>query len=140
MTPGVKVKIRIWSALVAIFILGCVTGVALSGLYRDRVNASNPSSILYIENLRRELNLTEEQTKQVQMIVDQTGNEYRRFRAELKPRYETTRQNARNQIRTLLNPEQQQEYNRLLEQNDAERKLLLERQEIKNKDRQGSLK
>ncbi|MGH9897253.1 MAG: hypothetical protein ACRD63_01360 [Pyrinomonadaceae bacterium] len=123
MKTEVKTRIKIWSALMIIFALGCATGVALDGLYRDGVSAYNQNSNAYMEKLQYELSLAEDQSKQVQVIIDQARNEYQQLRDVIKPQCEAVRQKARGQIHSLLSPEQQQKYDRIVEQNDAERKM-----------------
>src|SRR5215831_708932 len=104
MTVTTRTRLKMWSLLVGVFVLGAVTGSALTGLYRSR--ASVPESrerAMHerFENMRRELNLTEDQTTQVRTIIDETRNEYRALRAELRPRFEEPRQKARARIRAL---------------------------------------
>jgi Spy/CpxP family protein refolding chaperone len=73
------------------------------------------------EKMRTELKLTDEQTKAVQAIIDETRNEYRALRTELRPRFEEPRQKARARIRALLTPEQQQKFDGMIAQQDAQR-------------------
>ena len=73
------------------------------------------------EKMRTELNLTDEQTKAVHAIIDETRNEYRALRTELRPRFEEPRQKARARIRALLTPEQQQKFDGMIAQQDAQR-------------------
>jgi Spy/CpxP family protein refolding chaperone len=71
--------------------------------------------------MRHELNLSEEQTKSVSAILDETRNEYRTLRADLRPRFEEPRQKARARIRALLNADQQQKFDAMVAQRDAQR-------------------
>jgi len=71
--------------------------------------------------LRRDLNLTDEQMKSVSAILDETRNEYKQLKTELKPRFDEPRQKARTRIRALLSPEQQQKFDAMVAQQDAER-------------------
>ena len=48
-------------------------------------------------------------------------NEYRALRTELRPRFEEPRQKARARIRALLTPEQQQKFDGMIAQQDAQR-------------------
>jgi Spy/CpxP family protein refolding chaperone len=57
----------------------------------------------------------------VQAIIDETRNEYRALRTELRPRFEEPRQKARARIRALLTPEQQQKFDGMIAQQDAQR-------------------
>ena len=127
MTLQGRTRLKMWLVLVAVFVLGSVTGVALTGLYRSRAAAGDrPESrekAMHerFEKMRTELKLTDEQTKAVQAIIGETRNEYRALRTELRPRFEEPRQKARTRIRALLTPEQQQKFDGMIAQQDAQR-------------------
>lgn len=120
--PG-NTKLKVWLVLVVVFALGSITGAALTGLYRSRAGADRPEKAMHdrFEKMRTELNLTDEQTKSISAILDETRNEYRALRAELRPRFEEPRLKARAKIRALLTPEQQQKFDALVAQQDAQR-------------------
>jgi LTXXQ motif family protein len=123
MTLSGHTRLKVWLVLVVVFVLGSITGAALTGLYRSRSGASRPDRNGHgrFEKMRTELNLTEEQTKAVSAILDETRNEYRALRGELRPRFEEPRQKARGKIRALLNQEQQQKFDAMVAQQDAQR-------------------
>jgi Spy/CpxP family protein refolding chaperone len=110
--------------LVAVFLLGSVTGAALTGLYRSRASSGRESreNAMHerFEKMRHELNLSDQQTTQVRGILDETRNEYRALREELRPRFDEPRMKARAKIRALLNSEQQKKFDALTAQQDAE--------------------
>lgn len=125
MTLTGRTRLKIWLVLVAVFLLGSVTGAALTGLYRSRASGGGRESRERamnerFEKMRQELSLTEEQTTQVRAILDETRNEYRALREELRPRFDEPRMKARAKIRALLNPEQQKKFDMLVAQQDAE--------------------
>ena len=117
--PG-QTKLKVWLVLVVVFVLGSITGAALTGLYRSRGSGRSDRAGRF-EKMRTELNLTEEQTKAVSTILDETRNEYRALRSELKPRFDEPRQKARTKIRALLNSEQQGKFDAMVAQQDAQR-------------------
>jgi len=123
MTLAGNTRLKVWLVLVVVFVLGSITGAALTGLYRSRAGADRPEKAMHerFEKMRRELNLTDEQTKSVSAILDDTRNEYRSLRAELRPRFEEPRQKARTKIRALLTPDQQQKFDAFVAQQDAQR-------------------
>jgi Spy/CpxP family protein refolding chaperone len=124
MTLAGRTRLKIWMVLVAVFVLGCVTGVALTGLYRSRASSGTESRERAMherfERMRTELNLTDQQTTAVRTILDETRNEYRALRTELRPRFEEPRTKARSRIRALLNPQQQQKFDVMVAQQDAQ--------------------
>lgn len=123
MTLQGHTRLKVWLVLVVVFVLGSITGAALTGLlYRSRANdRPERSAHERFEKMRTELNLTDEQTKAVSAILDETRNEYRALRAELRPRFDEPRQKARAKIRALLTPEQQQKFDARVAQQDSER-------------------
>jgi Spy/CpxP family protein refolding chaperone len=119
-------RLKILLVLLVVFILGGVTGASLDSLYRlrgrqqnghqDRDRRGGGRNDMF-ERMRRDLNLSEQQATEIRAILDQTRNDYRALRAEVRPRYDTVRQNARTRIRALLTPEQQ----KLFDAKNAER-------------------
>lgn len=124
MTVTARTRLKIWLVLIVVFVLGSVTGAALTGLYRSRASGDRPEARERamqerFEKMRRELSLTDQQTTAVRAILDETRNDYRALRTELKPRFEEPRQKARTRIRALLSPEQQQKFDAMVAQQDA---------------------
>lgn len=131
-------RVKIWLVLVAVFALGCVTGAALDGVYRSRANGragraedGRRKSEAHFERMRRELSLTDEQAARVRAVLDETRDEYRRLRAEVRPRFEEPRLKARARIRELLAPEQQQKFDAIAAERDAQRREEQQRRDEK---------
>jgi Spy/CpxP family protein refolding chaperone len=127
MTLTGRTTLKIWLVLVAVFLLGSVTGAALTGLYRSRASGGREARERgkheqRFEKMRQELSLTDQQAADVRTILDQTRNEYRALREELRPRFEEPRMRARTKIRALLNAEQQKKFDALTAKQDAEHK------------------
>ena len=125
MTLQVRTRLKIWLVLVAVFVLGSVTGAALTGLYRSRASGDRPEArerAMHerFEKMRQQLNLTDQQTTAVRAILDETRNKYRALKTELRPRFEEPRQKARARIRALLTPGQQQKFDAMVVQQDAQ--------------------
>jgi Spy/CpxP family protein refolding chaperone len=123
MTLTGHTRLTIWLVLVVVFVLGAATGVALAGLYRSRAS-NRPDHERMVrerfERMRAELNLKEEQTTQIRAILDETRNEYRKLREELRPRFDEPRLKARARIRALLDPDQQKKFDAMVAQQDAQ--------------------
>ena len=117
--------LKVWLVLVVVFVLGTFTGAftigAVTGFYHAMARSDRNAPHDRFEKMRRDLNLTEDQTKSVSTILDETRNEYRSLRAELRPRFEEPRQKARTKIRALLTPEQQQKFDAMVAQQDGQR-------------------
>jgi Spy/CpxP family protein refolding chaperone len=128
MTPRGMTRLKIWLVVLGVFALGCVTGASLDSAYRLHAwGGGRPDSRgrhdkeQIFENMKRELNLTEQQATEIRAILEQTRNDYRALRAEVRPRYDAARQNARTRIRALLTPEQQKLFDAKVAERDARR-------------------
>jgi Spy/CpxP family protein refolding chaperone len=127
MTERGKTLLKIWLAVVGVFILGAITGFSLDSVYRmragsDRADARRKNGKEDVfERMKRDLDLNEQQATQIRAILDQTRDEYRQLRAEVRPRYDAVRQSARTKIRALLTPEQQQRFDAKVAERDARR-------------------
>jgi Spy/CpxP family protein refolding chaperone len=127
MTQRIRMRIVLWLVIVVVFALGCVTGASLDSLYRSRAGSlrgemrgpHGPDQ--FIENMRRDLNLNDQQSQQIRAILDDTRNQYRSLRTEVRPRYDAIRQQARSRIRAMLSPEQQQRFDAMIAERDAKR-------------------
>ena len=126
MTTRGRTRLKIWLVVVGVFALGCLSGVALDGAYRLRAAAvpregGRPGREKkdIFERMRSDLNLTDEQARQVKAVLDETRGEYRTLSAECRPRYDAIRQKGRERIRALLTPEQQQRFDAKVAEHDA---------------------
>lgn len=119
-----KMWLKIWSIVLGVFILGCVTGAALSGIYRSRASVdSGPPSMrdgeAYFQVLKRELSLSREQESAISQILNDTRDEYRTVCAEVRPRYNVLREQARTRIRERLLPDQLQQFDTIVTQENC---------------------
>ena len=128
MTPRGKTLLKVWLMVLGVFALGCLTGASLDSVYRIRARNNERHEARgrrdkqdVFENMKRDLNLNEQQATEIRAILDQTRNDYRTLRAEVRPRYDQVRQNARTRIRALLTPEQQQRFDLKVAERDAKR-------------------
>jgi hypothetical protein len=121
-----KASLKTWATLLVVFALGCVTGIGVDGVYRSRTSASFRESRArehekMFEKIRTDLSLNDDQANAMRRVLDETANEFRGLRSELRPRYEELRQKTRARMRALLTPEQQQKFDRLMAEIDAQR-------------------
>ena len=128
MTPRGKTLLKVWLMVLGVFALGCLTGASLDSVYRIRASNNERQERRggrdkqdVFEHMKRDLNLNEQQSTEIRAILDQTRNDYRALRAEVRPRYDQVRQNARTRIRALLTPEQQQRFDLKVAERDAKR-------------------
>lgn len=127
MTGQGSVKFKIWIVLAVVFALGCVTGGALGGLYhsraggRGRGGGEGGRDSRQFDKMRSDLGLSDEQSTRVRAILDETRNEYRTLRTELRPRFEEPRLRARAKIREVLDEAQRQKFDAQAAERDAKR-------------------
>lgn len=118
-------KLKVWLVLLGVFVLGAVTGAALDSVYRLRSSASQTKqhdrAEAFLNMMRGELGLNDQQTAQITAIVNETRNEFRSLRSEARPRYDAIRQKERERIRAILTPEQQQKFDQMVARKDAAR-------------------
>ncbi len=126
MIDKAKSRLKTWIVLLVVFVLGCVTGAGIVGVYRANTNASLRRSHArdreaMFEKMRSDLSLTEMQSKEMRKVLDESGNEFRALRSELRPKYEELRLKTRGRMRALLTAEQQQKFDSLMAEIDARR-------------------
>jgi Spy/CpxP family protein refolding chaperone len=121
-------RIKIWIVFAVVFALGTVTGAALDGVYRSRASVvrhgeedRKRDASAHFDKMRRDLNLTDEQATKMRAVLDETRNEYRNLRAELRPRFDEPRLKARARIRELLDETQRQKFDAVTAEMDAKR-------------------
>jgi len=133
MNSQAKTKLKVWGTLIVVFALGSATGGSLSAIYRGTSKAARqpeappgeqPAPSLrepdaYFETLKRELNLTSEQAIAIRGILDQTREHYRAVCADVRPRYDNLRLQARAEMRGLLSADQQQRFDMIITQEDC---------------------
>lgn len=128
MTPRGLTRLKMWLVVLGVFLLGGVTGFSLDSLYRLRggggyerreLGRERGSSIF--AELQKDLSLSEQQATDIRAIIEQSREEYRALRNEMRPRSEAVRAGARARIRALLNPEQQQRFDARNAERDSRR-------------------
>lgn len=125
MTPQGRTRLKIWLVLAGVFLLGCVMGGSLVGIYHLRYFGGHREGRggrdAFFERMRSDLNLTDEQTTQIKAIVNDSRNQFQSLQAEARPRFDAIKQKERERIRGILTPEQQQQFDRIVARQDAMR-------------------
>ena len=100
--------------ILAVFVIGVVSGAILMDVYETRVFSSDDRSgrgVSYVEYLQ----LTQEQEAEVAAILEGTREGFRELRGQTRPMYDQLRENTRNEIRELLTEPQRALYNEWIE-------------------------
>jgi Spy/CpxP family protein refolding chaperone len=120
-------KAIVW--LVIVFALGIALGVLGTYVVTTRVFAHGPDEhspaaqrAQYRDNLAHELDLTADQQKQIDAILDSVQARYDAIHQSVVPQFDQARQEGRAQIRQLLTPDQQPKFDDFMKRMDEERK------------------
>jgi Spy/CpxP family protein refolding chaperone len=114
--------------VVVVFLLGCAVGAMGMRVWAQRVYGrlmeahGHRSHTEFVGEMTRELQLTSDQQKQLQSILDDTRKRYREIYEQVRPEYEATRQQARDRIRAMLTPEQLPKFEEFVRRIDEQRK------------------
>lgn len=120
-------KAALWVAIV--FLLGTATGAMVGYGYAERsVSAANklvpePERRAHrMEQLTKDLGLTNEQAKQLDAILLQWHTEMKAIHDQTDAQIQQERQKGRDQIRAILTPEQIPKFEEFVKKFDAQRK------------------
>ena len=111
--------------LIAAFLLGGVGGAALHATLerqppqREGRGAGRGD---YLARLTDDLKLTAEQRDSIRVVLDHYHPRMDSVWESIRPRFETLRGELRSEIRIHLTPNQQRQFDELLERRDAERR------------------
>lgn len=116
-----KTKARL--VILAAFALGVIVGGVASNLVTSAPRTATPPNSVQgaLQELERELRLTEDQKEQVKQVLNSTRQKYKELQAQVHPRFLAIRDESRSQIRALLTPEQQALYEQWLRKRDRGR-------------------
>ncbi len=134
-----SIKLKFWSLALVVFLLGGITGAALHALYSVRYGQNErlsgvvqsftnslpqfpPKPGPMTEMMKRELNLTDEQTVQIKLILDESRKEFIKIVKDECPGMKEVRDRTSERIRKVLTPEQQKKFDELEKQREAKMK------------------
>jgi len=113
-----------WASLCLTLIVGMGAGVAVDRLLLDRDGRDGDRrerGDRLVTRLTRELQLTSEQQAAVEAALVSNRERARQFWDESQTAFETLRKEFRQEIRALLNPEQQERFDDMEQREDERR-------------------
>ncbi len=121
---------RVLALVVTLFILGIALGASSTYLVLGRRAAVAAGDGLHGRHTRAEaenqlnqyLSLSGDQKAQVDKILDSAHERFHSLDQQVEPQYDSIRQDARNQIRAILTPQQTSRFEELTRQWDNDRK------------------
>ena len=112
----------------AVFFLGALTGALIDNVYETRIRAEQESRRQQPQQICELLELTSEQCKQTQSIMDSSRPDFQKLFAENRKLVEPNnrkiaelQEQTRTRIRAILTEEQAREYNEFNEASDRRR-------------------
>ncbi len=112
-----------WKApaiVLLVFALGVALGVVSMRLVQAQSNNKGRAELL--NKMTRELDLSAEQQKQLEGILEETRGKFRNIYEQIRPQMDQTRQEGRDKIRTFLTADQKDRFESMLRRMDEERK------------------
>lgn len=117
-------KRRAYVYFASVFILGIVIGAV--GMYNYAWYTGHWhrrfSRHRVIDYLQRELNLSQTQTQQLQLIFNSMDKRESDLRDQIEPQFQAIREEARAETRKILNEQQAEKFNAMVKRWDAKRK------------------
>ena len=113
-----KLKLKVWALLLLVFVLGGVAGAALTGVYHARSEARRGRRP-FVEVLRDELKLSDEQVVKMRGIFDEMRREFPQPDLNDCPGFKEMRERTNARLKTVLTPEQQKRFDEFNAQREA---------------------
>ena len=115
---------RAYLYFILTFLLGVVVGAGgtfmMGWYYGPPHHGFNPKRVVHF--LQRELKLSDDQTRQVEEIMKDTDQKYRDLHQQVDPQFDAVREESRDRVRKILNPDQLAKFNELVRRFDERRK------------------
>ena len=117
--------------VLTVFVIGAAAGALSMNLYQGR--GSHPrgprgTPVAIVDKMKGRLSLRPEQSEHIEAILKDTFKEYDTLREnaapcfeQIKPRFDVVRQASRDKIRAELSAEQLPEFEKMVQERDAER-------------------
>jgi Spy/CpxP family protein refolding chaperone len=122
-----KVKTQVWLLILVVFLLGGIAGASVDRLLLLKGQSNSPPGKgerggrgRMIEQMQKDLNLTNEQTASVRAIFEDMRKEFSPRRFDECPGVKESREKSRARVRAILTPEQQKKYDEINAKRDAE--------------------
>ncbi len=115
-------------SLVLVFASGIAVGSVGYHLYTAKAVAASVSQSPdrfrrdFITDMKSKLSLSEEQVTKVNVVLDQTHLQYKELRDRMKPDMNRIKSEQVEKINSLLNPDQQKQYEALRVEREAKSK------------------
>lgn len=107
--------------IIATFLLGGFTGGLATYLVQKQQRQNATTVISIVSEIDKRISLQRDQRRQVETILQDTRQQNKELKEQLRPQYEAIRQSARAKIRSLMSAEQQAGFDQYMQELDAKR-------------------
>jgi Spy/CpxP family protein refolding chaperone len=114
MENGLNGKWKIRTAVVGVFLLGCLAGALSMNVYR--VQFSRFLRDDRFEQMLDRLKLTADQRTQVEQIMKDSRSQIVEIRHQSEPRYKEIRKQTDERLQTILSPQQWQQWQQMTQE------------------------
>lgn len=112
---------RLWfgAFVLLVFVMGLAAGIAVDRYTRARpeppfgrgpLGGRPPAAAVLVERLDRELNLSADQQRQLESVLQRNRQRMQAFQASTREEFETLRRELDAEIRAILTPEQRAKF------------------------------
>jgi ATP phosphoribosyltransferase regulatory subunit HisZ len=115
---------RAYSYFVLTFLLGVIVGGAgffgyawYAGHWHESFGKQR-----ILRHLKHDLNLSDAQVEQLGPILDDWERKHAELKSRVDPQFQALREEFRNRVRGILNPEQREKFNELVRRHDERMK------------------
>ena len=117
MNSNLRSKWQLRIATLVIFMIGFIAGALAMNIYRGRPwSFSRANARGGFEQMLDRLNLTSEQRTQVDAIFDDAREQLTGLRKESEPRFREVRTHIDDQLKSILTPEQWEQYRQMTDE------------------------
>jgi hypothetical protein len=108
-----------------VFLLGAIVGASLGTTIVSRKFAApqelaaRPGKAKFVDRLNARLHLSQQQTAQLKVILDETHQQFGTLHESVKPQFEAIRNRTRDRIREQLTDLQRPEFEAMVREDDA---------------------
>jgi len=113
--------------LIAIFLLGCVSGGVCGYFYQSHLAQGSaqrppvPTKRDVVEEIAQSLHMDAQQKEKLKDIIKKSGERYSTLATQFRPQYEQIRTETDRAIRAILRPDQSQRFEETLEKMESRR-------------------
>ena len=109
-----KARWRIRTAVVGVFLLGCLAGALAMNAYRGQFSRyPREARGERFEQMLDHLNLTAEQRTQMEQIIKESRSQLMEIRRQSEPRYKEIRKLTDEKLQTILSAQQWQQWQQM---------------------------